>query len=317
MKSKNMRKHLTLSLLLVAALWASAQQAAPRWTSILSDQPETYRTQLISNAENSIQVNVQVPGFYTASVTTPRGEAQVVTLPKAVSTAHAGEPDMPMTGIPVLIGDKARMSIRVVDAQYMDFEGIECYSEDAFFPASNIGRYEPYIIRDFRGQNMVVYPFAYNPATKTLRVYYNMTVEMYKVDDHGENVIESRRSNVVKMDPDFKSVYQRHFINYEAAMNRYTPLDEEGDLLIICYDNFISSMTDFVNWKKTRGVNTTIVGTSTAGSSAMWRRYQAIPTRVAVPATPARATTLMDKWLAMTYTMTFSSDVSQLVVPPK
>ena len=290
MKSKNMKRHLTLSLLLVAALWASAQQAAPRWTSILSDQPETYRTQLISNAENSIQVNVQVPGFYTASVTTPRGEAQVVTLPKAVSTALAGEPDMPMTGIPVLIGDKARMSIRVIDAQYMDFEGIEvapskgdfprtinpedvpytygaCYSEDAFFPASNIGLYEPYIIRDFRGQNMVVYPFAYNPATKTLRVYYDMTVEMYKVDDHGENVIESRRSNVVKMDPDFKSVYQRHFINYEAAMNRYTPLDEEGDLLIICYDSFISSMTDFVNWKKTRGVNTTIVGTSTAGSS--------------------------------------------------
>ena len=298
MKSKNMRKHLTLSLLLVAALWASAQQAAPRWTSILSDQPETYRTQLISNAENSIQVNVQVPGFYTANVTTPRGEALIVSLPKAVSTAHAGEPDMPMTGIPVLIGDKARMSIRVIDAQYMDFEGIEvapskgdfprtinpedvpytygaCYSEDAFFPASNIGLYEPYIIRDFRGQNMVVYPFAYNPATKTLRVYYNMTVEMYKVDDHGENVIESRRSNVVKMDPDFKSVYQRHFINYEAAMNRYTPLDEEGDLLIICYDNFISSMTDFVNWKKTRGVNTTIVGTSTAGST-----YSAIKTYI-------------------------------------
>lgn len=293
-----MKKHLTLSLLLVAALWASAQQAAPQWTSILGDQPETYRTQLISSSENSIQVNVQVPGFYTASVTTPRGEANIVSLPKAVSTAHAGEPDMPMTGIPVLIGDKARMNVRVIDAQYRDFEGIEvapskgdfprtinpedvpytygtCYSEDAFFPASNIGLYEPYIIRDFRGQNMVVYPFAYNPATKTLRVYYNMTVEMYKIDDNGENTIESRRSNVVKMDPDFKSVYQRHFINYETAMNRYTPLDEEGDLLIICYDNFISSMTDFVNWKKTRGVNTTIVGTSTAGST-----YSAIKTYI-------------------------------------
>ena len=293
-----MKKHLTLSLLLVAALWASAQQAAPRWTSILSDQPETYRTQLISNAENSIQVNVQVPGFYTASVTTPRGEALIVSLPKAVSTAHAGEPDMPMTGIPVLIGDKARMGIRVVDARYRDFEGIEvapskgdfprtvnpddvpytygeCYSQDAFYPANNVGLYDPYIIRDFRGQNMVVYPFAYNPATQTLRVYYDMTVEMYKIDDHGENTIESRRSNVVKMDPDFKSVYQRHFINYETAMNRYTPLDEEGDLLIICYDNFISSMTDFVNWKKTRGVNTTIVGTSTAGST-----YSAIKTYI-------------------------------------
>ena len=221
---------------------------------------------------------------------TPRGEAKVITLPKAVSTAHAGEPDMPMTGIPVLIGDRARMNIRVIDAQYMDFEGIEvapskgdfprtvnpddvpytygaCYSEDAFFPANNVGLYEPYIIRDFRGQNMVVYPFAYNPATRTLRVYYNMTVEMYKVDDQGSNTIETRRSNVVKMDPDFKSLYQRHFINYEAAMNRYTPLDEEGDLLIICYSSFMSAMDDFINWKKTRGINTTIVNASTAGSS--------------------------------------------------
>jgi hypothetical protein len=293
-----MKKSIILSILLAVGLSLFAQQAAPQWHNILGGQPETYRTQLISSSESSIQVNVQVPGFYTAPVTTPRGEAQVITMPKAVSTAHAGEPDMPMTGIPVLIGDKARMNVRVVDAQYRDFEGIEvapskgdfprtinpedvpytygaCCSEDAFFPASNIGLYEPYIVRDFRGQNMVVYPFAYNPATKTLRVYYNMTVEMYKVDDHGSNTIESRRSNVVKMDPDFKSVYQRHFINYEASMNRYTPLDEEGDLLIICYDNFISSMTDFVNWKKTRGVNTTIVGTSTAGSS-----YSAIKTYI-------------------------------------
>ena len=285
-----MKKLITLSLLLVATLWASAQQVTPQWTQILSNQPETYRTQLISSSESSIQVSVRVPGFYATTVETPRGEAVIVSLPKAVSTAQAGEPDMPMTGIPVLIGDRARMGVRVIDAQYMDFEGVEvapskgdfprtidpatvpytygdCYSQDAFFPASNVGLYEPYIIRDFRGQNITVHPFAYNPATKTLRVYYDMTVEMYKVDDRGENVIESRRSNVVKMDPDFKSVYQRHFINYEAAMNRYTPLDEEGDLLIICYDSFISYMTDFVNWKKTRGVNTTIVGTSTAGST--------------------------------------------------
>jgi gingipain R len=275
-----------------------AQNAAPEWSSILSNQPERIRTQLISSSENSIQVNVQVPGFYTTNVQTPRGEAKVITMPKAVSTAQAGEPDMPMTGIPVMIGDRARMDIRVVNAQYQDYEGIEvapskgdfprtidpetvpytygeCYSYDAFFPSNNVGMYDPYIIRDFRGQNMVVYPFAYNPVTKTLRVYYDMTVEMYKVDDNGTNVMETRRSNVVKMDPDFKSMYQRHFINYEAGMAKYTPLDETGDLLIICYDNFISSMTDFVNWKKTRGVNTTIVGTSTIGTS-----YSAIKTYI-------------------------------------
>ena len=294
-----MSKRFIIFALLFASLTSFAQiQAKPQWTSILSDKPETFRTQLVSSSEDNIRVNVQVPGFYATTVTTSRGEANIITMPKALSTAHAGEPDVPMTGIPAIIGDQARMNVRVVDAQYMDFENIEvapskgdfprtidpatvpytygdCYSQDAFFPASNVGLYEPYIIRDLRGQNMVVYPFAYNPVSKTLRVYYNMTVEMYKVDDHGTNTIESRRSNVVKMDPDFKSMYQRHFINYEAAMNRYTPLDENGDLLIICYDNFISSMTDFVNWKKTRGINTTIVGTTTAGST-----YSAIKTYI-------------------------------------
>ena len=278
----------TLITLLLACLTFSV--FAQEWTSINGNVPSTIKTELISSTESRIQVHVQVPGYYATTVATPRGDAYIISLPKAVSTAHAGEPDMPMTGIPVMIGDKARMDVRVIDAQYTDYEGIEvapskgdfprtidpatvpytygdCYSQDAFFPASNVGLYEPYIIRDFRGQNMTVYPFAYNPVTKTLRVYYDMTVEMYKVDDSGTNTMETRRSNVVKMDSDFKSLYQRHFINYQAAMNRYTPVDEEGDLLIICYDNFISSMTDFVNWKKTRGVNTTIVGTSTAGSS--------------------------------------------------
>ena len=286
-----MKKSLTTLLFLVLSVVAFAQlQTAPQWNRVLSDQPETFRTQLISSSENSIQVNVQVPGFYTTNVATPRGEAKIVTMPKAVSTAQAGEPDVPMTGIPAIIGDQARMNIRVVASQYMDFEGIEvapskgdfprtidpadvpytygeCYSQDAFFPASNVGLYEPYIVRDFRGQNMVIYPFAYNPVSKTLRVYYNMTVEMYKVDNNGVNTMQTNRSNVIKLDPDFKSVYQRHFINYEAGMRSYTPLDEEGDLLIICYDNFYNSMSDFVNWKKTRGVNTTIVKTSTISSN--------------------------------------------------
>ena len=293
-----MKKHLIFILLLVIGFTAYAQDSKPQWNGITSNNPETFQTQLISSSENNIRVNVQVPGFYATTVTTPRGEAKIISMPKAISTAQAGEPNVPMTGIPVMIGDKARMNVRVVEAQYLDFENIEvapskgdfsrqidpatvpytygeCYSKDAFFPASNLDLYEPYIIRDFRGQNMAVYPFAYNPVSKTLRVYYNMTVEMYKVDDKGKNVIETRRSSEVKMDADFKSVYQRHFINFEEGLAKYTPVDEEGDLLIICYDNFISSMTDFVNWKKTRGINTTIVGTSTAGSS-----YTAIQTYI-------------------------------------
>ena len=299
MNSKGKRivkKQLLVLLALVICTTAFSQNAQPEWTTVINGTPAAMESQLVSSSEESITVRLQVPGFYTTTVSTPQGEAQVITVPNALSTAHAGEPDVPMMGIPAIIGNQARMDIRVVDAKYMDFENMtvapskgdfprtvdpasvpytygDCYNEDAFFPAKSVELYEPYILRDYRGQNMAVYPFAYNPVTKTLRVYYDITVEMYKVDDKGENTLEPRRSNVVTTDPDFKNVYGRHFINYQASQSRYTPLDEEGDLLIICHDAFISSMTDFVNWKKTRGVNTTIVGTSRAGTT-----YSAIKT---------------------------------------
>ena len=51
-------------------------------------------------------------------------------------------------------------------------------------------------------------------------------------------------------------------------MTRYTPIEEAGELLIICHDAFMTNMQDFVNWKKQIGRPTTMVGTSTAGTSA-------------------------------------------------
>ena len=51
-----MKKGFILSLLLAAALSLFAQQAAPQWNRVLSDTPESYRIQLVSSTEQSIQV---------------------------------------------------------------------------------------------------------------------------------------------------------------------------------------------------------------------------------------------------------------------
>ncbi len=259
-----------------------------QWVSIKSNTPSTIQTTLVSSSENQITVNLQVSGFFTQEVTTPRGEANLIMVPKTVSTAEAGEPKLPLFAIPAIVGDRQHYSIRVVDAQYIDYpmevapskgdfprtinpDDVpytygEAYSTDAFFPTQNVGLYDPYILRDFRGQNMVVYPFAYNPVTHTLRVYYNMTVEMYADGQQGENTL-SRRSNEVKMDAEFGALYDNHFINYHESLNRYTPVDETGELLIICHDAFMNAMQPFVNWKKQIGRPTTMVGTSTAGAT--------------------------------------------------
>ena len=279
-----MRKHILTALLVMLTVVTFGQQ----WVAIKSGTPSTIQTTLVSASESQITVNLQVPGFYTQEVTTPRGEANNIMVPKTVSTAEAGEPKLPMIAIPAIVGDRQHYSIRVVDAQYADFQMEvapskgdfprtinpadvpytygEAYSTNAFFPAQNVSLYEPYIMRDFRGQNMVVYPFAYNPISKTLRVYYNMTVEMYSDGISNENVLD-RRSNEVKMDPEVQAMYDNHFINYHESLNRYTPMVETGHLLIICHDAFMSAMQPFVNWKKQIGRPTTMVGTSTAGTT--------------------------------------------------
>jgi len=278
-------KRFFLSFVLVAI---SVVTFGQQWIAIKSDTPSTIQTTLVASSESSITVNLQVPGFYAMEVNTPRGEANLISVPKTVTTAQAGEPNLPVIAVAAIVGDRQHYSIRVVDAQYTDYpmevapsKGDfprtinpadvpytygEAYTTDAFFPAQNVGLYDPYILRDFRGQNMVVYPFAYNPISKTLRVYYNMTVEMYADGQQGENIID-RRSSEVKMDPEIRTMYERQFINFEQGLSKYTPVSETGHLLIICHDAFMSAMQPFVNWKKQIGRPTTMVGTSTAGTT--------------------------------------------------
>ena len=60
----------------------------------------------------------------------------------------------------------------------------------------------------------------------------------------------------------FDQLYQHHFLNYRTP-SRYTPIDEEGDLLIICHDDWMSNVQPLVDHKNTIGIDTTMVGVST------------------------------------------------------
>ena len=162
-----------LTFLLVMLVIAGYSQV---WNPITTDEPSGFQTALLASSDEAITVNLKTPGFYTIEVGTPRGREWVISLPKAVSTAQAGEPNLPMTAIPVVIGDEQHYGIRVIDAQYRDFtlevapsKGDfsrqinpdevpytygEAYSTNAFFPKERVGLYEPSILRDIRGQNM-------------------------------------------------------------------------------------------------------------------------------------------------------------------
>ncbi|MCR4848059.1 MAG: T9SS type A sorting domain-containing protein [Bacteroidales bacterium] len=244
---------------------------------------------LITATESNLTIDIQVPDFQTQSVTTPQGEAFVVKAHKAMNYAEAGEPDLPMFVIPTIVGDQALMQVNVITAEYVDYQDMEiapskgdfprsinpedvpytygeAYQRDAFFPLQLAKLDEPYIHRDVRGQNIMVTPYQYNPVTKTLRIYTHLVLSMDNIGKDDRNIIENR-SRSFTLDPEFKTMYEHRYINYKESMAKYTPIEENGELLIICHDAFMTAMEPFVAWKKQIGRPTTIVGTSITGNT--------------------------------------------------
>ncbi len=283
-----MRKSLLLSALF---LLFSFMGFAQEWHGISSETPSPMKKTLISSTENETIIEVNLAGFYTQNVTTPEGKQVVVSVKDMAYELEAGAPQLSYDVIPVMIGDMAEMKVTVVNSTYVDYENVEVapskgnfsrqinpedvpytygemYQQDAFWPAAQVSLDAPYIIRDFRGQNIVVRPFAYNPVTKTLRVYTNMTIAMTKVSDNGENPKLARKSNTVKTSPEFKASYERRFINFAEAAGKYPFIEDNGEMLIICADQFMTSMEPLVEWKNQSGRPTTMVSVTTAGGNS-------------------------------------------------
>ncbi|MBQ2188590.1 MAG: T9SS type A sorting domain-containing protein [Bacteroidales bacterium] len=278
------------SLLTALFLLFSFMGFAQEWHGITSDSPKAMKKTLVSSTENEIVVEVNLDGFYTQNVTTPNGKQVMVSVDKMATELEAGAPQLPYDVVSVIIGDMAEMKVAVVNSNYVDYENVEVapskgnfsrqinpedvdytygamYQQDAFWPATQATLDAPYIMRDFRGQNILVRPFAYNPVTKTLRVYTNMTIVMTKVSDNGENQKVARRSNTIKVDPEQKAQYDRRFINFGETSARYTFDEDFGEMLIICTDAYMSNLQPLVEWKNKSGRPTTLVSLTTAGGN--------------------------------------------------
>ena len=263
---------------------------AQEWNGITSDSPTKMKKTLVSSTEKETVINVNLDGFYTTNVTTPNGKQAIVSVDGMAAELEAGAPRLPYEVIPVMIGDYAEMKVTVVNSTFVDYENIEIapskgnisrqinpddvpytygemYSQNAFWPAAQATLDAPYIIRDFRGQNILVRPFAYNPATKTLRVYTSMTIAVTKVSDNGENQKVARKSATVKTTSEFKAAYDRRFINFAETTRAYPFVEDNGEMLVICADQFMEAMQPFVDWKNLSGRPTTMVSVTTAGGN--------------------------------------------------
>ena len=243
---------------------------------------------VIQNSSEYIRIVYEIKNYSMEKICIDDNEYYVIKIGKEANIMEKGMPDLPKICRSIIIPDDKKMEIRVLKADYVEYDNIsiapskgnllrnvdpsdipyefgEIYEKDEWYPPNIAKLREPYILRDFRGQVVEIYPFQYNAIQKKLRVYKEIEVEIYANGKGEINVFKGERK---AMSREFRQIYERHFINFGNVSNRYTPVEEEGRMLVICYDSFYSTMQPFVKWKNMKGIPCEIVNLSSIGSTA-------------------------------------------------
>ena len=282
-----------MMLLFVGSLVASATSVniASKQKFMESVEPVSITVQ---NNGDIIEINYQINTFTKVPVIINDVEYLCILLGDESNMLLKGMPDLPNIRRSVFIPDTAKMDVRVTSSTFKEFKNIliapskgdlprtinpeeipytfdEMYNENRWFP-ENIAELEmPYILRDFRGQVVKINPFQYNPVEKTLRFYTEITVEIYPTGTDTINCI-TRTELPSKIDTDFKQIYSRHFLNFNT-LGRYDPVSEQGNMLVIAYDDFIETMAPFIEWKTFKGTPIEMVKVSEIGNANDIKTY--------------------------------------------
>ncbi len=277
---------MTLATLILAFV-VNIQVIADSWITFNNQQQQKTEIKVDQATQSSSIITFKINAYKLENVQTPAGQAVIVKIPKATPMLMAGFPDLPKISRSIIIPADGVMAAEVISSDYFELDNInvapskgnllrtvnpdevaytynEIYTKNEFFPSQITGLNEPYIIRDFRGQTIVVNPVQYNPVSRKLRIYKTITVKITQV----ATTAPAFHQPDFPINAEYNEIYKHHFLNYDAFVNKYTPISENGRMLIITHDAFASAMTPFIEWKTLKGMQVQIVNVSTIGVNA-------------------------------------------------
>jgi len=284
---------LVIAILMITTAMSTAITSSFKTDSSIGDNENIRIT--LQNNEDVLTINYQISEFASEEVTIDGNKYFRISLDDESNIMFKGKPELPNICRSILIPDDLKMEVIVTQSQYQEYEGIriipskghllrtvnpddvlyefdQIYNENKWFPEKIVELREPYILRDFRGQVVEINPFQYNPVEEKLRFYMDITIDIYP---NGFDLINciNRKDLPSKIDTDFMQIYENHFINLNIIFNRYAPVEEQGNMLVITYDNFWDSMMPFVQWKNMRGIPTEMVNVSSIGGIDAIKTY--------------------------------------------
>jgi len=256
-------------------------------TAVIGQVANETRVAVLSQSPTETLLSLTLTGADHHAVTTPTGEAFTITFPEGTPLLQAGKPDVEKFATALMIPPTGKMAVEIKNAEYEEFANVEIapskgdlkrnidpatvpykygevYQQDAFFPGQLADLQQPFVMRDVRGQALWIYPLQYNPVTKVLRVYTQITLRIYHEGGKGENEIANAPDRGRSLA--FEQMYQKTFLNFDEKLLSRSNLDPEK-MLVIADDNLLAGLEPLVTWKRQMGIHTTVVPVSEIGSN--------------------------------------------------
>lgn len=270
-----------LSLLLVIIIFSGI---AIHSKTIKMNENEL-RVNVISSTEKETLIEFTFGAFEAVPLIINGDTYYKLLLEKWSNLNEKGNPELPVLSRSIIIPDNKRPSIEIIEKQeaeysipvapskgilYRDqdpasvpFEFGEIYNVDQFYPDQLTNLAEPYILRDFRGVNIKIFPFSYNPVQKKLRVRHKIVV---KISYSGLDKVNVKERKNNKINRHFEPIYEKHFINYDNG-GKFPLVGEDGRIIVICANSFLDEIAPYVEWKLQKGIQTDVYDVSTIGST--------------------------------------------------
>jgi hypothetical protein len=289
-----MKKLLVLNLLVALLLCTGLKSYGTKtWVEITPGEPQKATIQTNLSDNGGFKIEISFSGYYLSEVTIDGSEYEKITLPGAYPGLEAGCPDLPYLNTTLHLPATGKYSARVIASEFTDFNDVliapskgnlpitaesasvpftfgNSYITDAFYPGTFINEQQAFILRNQRGQAFDFYPFQYNAVTHTLRVYYNLTVEVYQSDIQGENELSSYDSNIEDI-REMSAASKQIFTDRQTRSSNLP--DENGQMLVICPEEYMAAIQPFVDWKNASGIETKVVDASLFSSAEELRDF--------------------------------------------
>jgi gingipain R len=247
---------------------------------------------VLSADANSVTIRFRMSGYSLKAVKTNQRKLMQVYADDAAPLLKKGAPDLPHFAFSLLVPPGVTPQIKIRSSTYHEYHDVLVlpskgkiyrhtnrdsipyvfgppYQSDKFFPENLLSLTGQYQLRHSHGQTIRLTPFQYSGATKTLRVYDEVVMQV--------SWPETKQAAVKQEDLlAFEKLYKNQFLNYptqDLKQSKTAYAAERGNMLIISYGPFIPLLHDFINWKIKTGLDILVKDVAGMGSASAIKAF--------------------------------------------